>query len=93
MKLAAATFILLLSTPLLAAAQQSRPMSPPDRSPVPLTDQDQQRARAEELSKAAKLSASVHEDEQKIVVPGRHLSTGNPAIDSLVYEAAAKYKL
>ena len=68
-------------------------MSPPDRSPVPLTDQDQQRARAEELSKAAKPSASVHEDEQKIAVPGRHLSTGNPSIDSLVYEAAAKYKL
>ncbi|HYL97645.1 MAG TPA: lytic transglycosylase domain-containing protein [Blastocatellia bacterium] len=87
----AAVFIIAMFA-LVASAQESRPMSPPDHPPVPLTDQDQQRARAAELSKGASV-APVKDDAQKVAIPGRHLSTGNPTIDSLVYEAAAKYKL
>ena len=43
--------VFLLITPAWASAQQSRPLSAPDRPPVPLSDADQERARADEAAK------------------------------------------
>jgi soluble lytic murein transglycosylase-like protein len=77
--------ILLFAAPAVARAQQ--PLSPPEHSPVPLTDKDQERAREEflKLKGAPKKAASG--------IPGRHISSGNPAIDALAYDAAARYHL
>jgi soluble lytic murein transglycosylase-like protein len=87
----AAVFTLLI-VPVLANAQQG-PMSPPARPPIPLTDSDQDRARAEELKKNAPQSAPVQQAVQ-IKVPaapsGHHISSGNTAVDALVQEAAAQ---
>ena len=78
-------------TPVWASAQQSRPLSAPDRPPVPLTDADQERARADELAKQKDKGKS---PESSIVkVPGHHISSGNAIIDSLAYEAAGRYHL
>lgn len=84
--------LVLIAAPAFALAQQ-KPMSAPDRPPLPLTLKDQERAQAEEAARrqAAKPPAKSPEAVQ-IKVPaflsGRHTSSGNPAIDSLVYEAA-----
>jgi soluble lytic murein transglycosylase-like protein len=92
-----AAFAFLMIAPVGAQAQQ-RPMSPPERAPVPLTHSDQQRAREEELAKK-KI------DDERVVAPkavqvkvpialvGRHISSGNSALDSLVQEAAAQHGL
>ncbi|HKP87933.1 MAG TPA: lytic transglycosylase domain-containing protein [Blastocatellia bacterium] len=97
-----ASIILLLVASVGAAAQQ-RPMSPPDRAPVPLTDADQRRARAEELAKeelAKKKTPTGTVTTQtavQIKVPiallGRHISSGNPTLDGYVQEAAARHGL
>ena len=84
------TTLILLIVPVCAEAQE-RPLSPPKKSPVPLTVTDQERARAEELSRKKP-------EEKKapptIKIParlvGRHISSGNSAVDTLVYEAAAQ---
>jgi hypothetical protein len=47
-KLSAIAFVILAA---VSAAAQQRPLSPPERTPVPLTNEDQERVRAEELSK------------------------------------------
>ncbi|HJZ69726.1 MAG TPA: lytic transglycosylase domain-containing protein [Blastocatellia bacterium] len=77
--------ILVLAS--VGASAQQRPLSPPERPPVPLTNEDQERARAEELKKK-------QPEATKIKVPaalaGRHISSGNSAIDALVQEAAAQ---
>lgn len=78
----------------VSVAAQQRPLSPPERSPVPLTNEDQDRARAEELSKKKIADAAVLQKAAPIKVPailaGHHISSGNPAIDGLVHEAAAQ---
>jgi len=75
------------------ALAQKRPLSPPERSPVPLTNADQERARAEELKKIKADDAAALQRAKQNKVPavltGHHISSGNPAIDSLVQEAAA----
>ncbi|HKV40007.1 MAG TPA: lytic transglycosylase domain-containing protein [Blastocatellia bacterium] len=72
---------------------QSRPLSPPDQSPIPLSDTDQERARAAELAPKTAPAVQPGHPAIQIPVPGRHLSTGNAAIDTLVYEAAARYNI
>ncbi len=90
-KLSPILYLLLLA---VGATAQQRPLSPPERSPVPLTNEDQDRARAEELSKRKLADAAVLQKAAPIKVPailaGHHISSGNPAIDSLVQEAAAQ---
>jgi soluble lytic murein transglycosylase-like protein len=90
----AAAFILLV-VPVAAAARQG-PLSPPVRSPVPLTDSDQERARMEELKKKSPQSAPAEQPTQiKVPVPAsrHHISSGNAALDGLVAEAAAQHGL
>jgi soluble lytic murein transglycosylase-like protein len=87
-----ATVLLVLSA--AGAAAQQRPLSPPARSPVPLTNEDQDRSRAEELNKKKIADAALPQKGAPVLVPavlaGHHISSGNPAIDSLVQEAAAQ---
>src|SRR5215216_2833731 len=92
-----AALVVLLFASASAYAQQ-RPMSPPERAPVPLTDGDQQRARAEELAKQKTASDSATPPKAvQVKVPlallGRHISSGNPVLDSLVEEAAGQHGL
>lgn len=102
----AAIFILLL-LPVFANAGQG-PLSPPARPPIPLTDSDQERARADELKKTAQQSAPVQQNttvqqnapvqpSAQIKVPvlaaSRHISSGNAAVDAIVHEAAALHGL
>lgn len=89
-------FVLLAATG--AAHAQQRPLSPPDRPPVPLSEADQRRAEAEEL--ARKKSATANQPAQaaiKIKIPvataGQHISSGNPILDLMVNEAAAQQGL
>ncbi len=86
------TFLILVFAAISASAQE-RPLSPPERAPVPLTNEDQDRARAEELKKIKAADAAALQRATKIKVPavltGHHISSGNPAIDALVQEAAA----
>ncbi len=76
------------------ARQRQRPLSPPERPPVPLTNKDQERARAEELNKnkAAEAATLLRATQIKVpaVLVGHHISSGNAAIDALVQEAAAQ---
>jgi soluble lytic murein transglycosylase-like protein len=82
--------LLPLILPVLVRAQQpQRPFSPPERPPVPLTDKDQERARARELAKQRAEGKNL----PTATMPGRHISSGNASIDAIVYEAAAKYRL
>ncbi len=78
----------------VGASAQERPLTPPARPPVPLTDDDQQRARAEELNKKKAEDAAALQPAARIKVPailaGHHISSGNAAIDALVAEAAAQ---
>lgn len=88
----AAIFILILAA--VSAPAQQRPLSPPERPPVPLTNEDQERARAEELKRKKAADAEVIQRAAQIKVPailaGHHISSGNPVIDALVGEAAAQ---
>jgi soluble lytic murein transglycosylase-like protein len=76
------------------AFAQERPLSPPERPPVPLTNADQERARAEELKKKKDAEAAALKPAAQIKVPvalaGHHISSGNTAIDALVQEAAGR---
>jgi soluble lytic murein transglycosylase-like protein len=88
----AAIFILILAA--VSAPAQQRPLSPPERPPVPLTNEDQERARAEELKRKKAADAEVVQRAAQIKIPailaGHHISSGNPSIDALVQEAAAQ---
>jgi soluble lytic murein transglycosylase-like protein len=83
-----AILILLIVSP--AALAQQRPLSPPERSPVPL--------KVEEATPAGHPASEVKgakiEEAAKIKVPaeltGHHISSGNAAIDTLVLEAASR---
>jgi soluble lytic murein transglycosylase-like protein len=74
------------------ASAQERPLSPPARPPVPLTNEDQERARAEELNRIKAENATAVQRATAIKVPGlltgHHISSGNATIDALVGEAA-----
>jgi soluble lytic murein transglycosylase-like protein len=90
--------VILLLIACGGAHAQQRPMSPPDRPPVPLTDSDQQRTLAEERAKKkTPAEGSAPEKAVRIKVPvalmGRHISSGNPVLDGFVYEAAALHGL
>ncbi len=78
----------------VSASAQQRPLSPPERTPVPLTNEDQERARTEELNKKKAADAAAIRKATQVKVPailaGHHISSGNPAIDVLVQEAAAQ---
>jgi soluble lytic murein transglycosylase-like protein len=90
-----AAALCLLIAPALAIAQQSRPLSPPDHPPIPLTDEDQERARAADLAKRQKDEAKDPKNSTApiIKIPGRHISSGNAIIDALANEAAGRYHL
>ena len=86
--------IIFLALTAITASAQQRPLSPPERTPVPLTNEDQDRIRIEELNKKKKVAdAAAVQKATPIKVPamlaGHHISSGNPAIDALVYEAAS----
>jgi soluble lytic murein transglycosylase-like protein len=89
----AAIVFLLLSAPLIVRAQG--PLTPPARPPVPMSLDDQERARAEE--QAHKPTADTAAAPAQIKVPlastSRHISTGNVAFDAIIYEAATQNSL
>jgi soluble lytic murein transglycosylase-like protein len=91
-KTALAILVLLLAA--VGASAQQRPLSPPARPPVPLTNEDQERARAEELARKNAADAAALQRATPIKVPailsGHHISSGNAAIDSVVQEAATQ---
>jgi soluble lytic murein transglycosylase-like protein len=84
--------ILILIFAAVSTSAQQRPLSPPERAPVPLTNEDQERARVDELNKR-KVADAAALQRATIKVPavlmGHHISSGNIAIDALVQEAAA----
>lgn len=84
----------LLVVAAAGASAQQRPLSPPERAPVPLTNEDQERARIEELNKKKAADAAALQKALPIKVPailaGHHISSGNAVIDALVQEAAAQ---
>ena len=93
MMLKALTAFFFLVFAAAAVWAQQRPLSPPERPPVPLTDGDQERARAEELNrKKAAQDAPAKPAVVKIpaTFAGRHISSGNATIDALVQEASAQ---
>lgn len=93
MKMKFAAILVLLSAPAGILAQQ-RPLSPPDRSPVPLTSSDVEKSRAEEAAKKPPAAQAGNPAAMVIKIPaavlGHHISSGNAAIDAMVYEAAAR---
>lgn len=88
----AATFLILLTMSLTVSAQ-NKPFSPPARSPVPMSSKDQEQQRAEELAKK-KSEVEKSQTAPKVKIPvalgGRHITSGNPAVDAIVYEAASQ---
>lgn len=84
--------LIVASFAATGASAQQRPLSPPRQAPVPLTGEDQERARIEELNKKKAEDATVPPRAALIKVPailaGHHISSGNAAIDALVAEAA-----
>ena len=86
--------LLVLMVPVIAQAQH-RPLSPPDRPPVPLSDADQ-RARSENGGKESPKTDGAVPARVKIPLSGissRHISSGNSAIDAIVNEAALRFGL
>ena len=94
-----APLILLLTAPAFAHGQHL--LSPPERPPVPLSDVDQQRMAAEEASKRERAAVSARPQPSIVSVPPAtrgylregHSSSGNPLIDAVVSEAAARHGL
>ena len=88
----AAIFILLVA-PVWAAAQQ-RPLTAPERPPMPLTEADQ-RARAEELGKKKNPESPAPPAATliKVATSACSISSGNQAVDALVNEAASRHGL
>lgn len=84
--------IILVAAAACSAAAQDRPLSPPEKTPVPMTDSDQERGRMLELAKPGDKKPASN---PTLIpsLPGRHISSGNTAIDALVYEAATRYAL
>jgi soluble lytic murein transglycosylase-like protein len=86
----AAAFLILFAASIVSA--QDKPFSPPPRPPVPMSSKDQELQRAEELKK--KTEAEKPSGATKVKIPaalaGRHISSGNAAVDAIVYEAASQ---
>lgn len=94
-----AVLLVLLIAQAVAHAQD-RPLSPPQRPPVPLSVTDQERAQKEAAAKAQqpqiKPEAQPTELAPKIKIPvtaHNHISSGNANVDGMVYEAAALHGL
>jgi len=87
-----ALLFLITATPSVFA--QQRPLSPPERSPVPLTSSDVEKSRVEEANKKQAATPTANPGAMVIKIPaaalGHHISSGNAAIDAMVYEAAAR---
>src|SRR6185295_18179676 len=85
---------LIIAFAAVSASAQQRPLSPPERTPVPLTNEDQERARTEELNRKKAADAAALRKATQVKVPailaGHHISSGNAAIDALVQEASAQ---
>jgi soluble lytic murein transglycosylase-like protein len=88
-----ASFLILLIALAESQAQEKKPFTPPDRPPVPMTAADQERRMKEEAARK-KAEAEKKPDAPKIRIPvalaGRHISSGNPSIDAIVYESASQ---
>jgi soluble lytic murein transglycosylase-like protein len=85
--------IVFIVVAAVGATAQQRPLSPPERPPVPLTNADQERARQEEQNKRKAADAALQKTatvKVPAILAGHHISSGNPAIDALVYEAATQ---
>ncbi|HMG35038.1 MAG TPA: lytic transglycosylase domain-containing protein [Blastocatellia bacterium] len=84
------TILIVAALSVWASAQQ-QPMSPPEKSPVPLRVSD---ADPGNRTEAEKKKTGDEKVANKILVPttlaGHHISSGNPAIDLLVQEAASR---
>jgi soluble lytic murein transglycosylase-like protein len=91
--------IFVIASGAASAMAQQRPLSPPDRSPIPLSDEDQARGRDESLQRASAAVKSQAPGQSGIVsVPAailtaRHMTSGNTAIDAIVNEAAGRYRV
>jgi hypothetical protein len=83
---------MFLSAPMMARAQG--PLTPPSRPPVPMTFDDQERARTQEQSRKTTADTIAAPASAQIKVPlattSRHISTGNVAFDAVIYEAATQ---
>lgn len=84
---------LFVALAAVSASAQQRPLSPPERPPVPLTGVDQERARADELNKKKAAEEALQKPAQikvPAILAGHHVWSGNAAIDALVLEAAGQ---
>jgi soluble lytic murein transglycosylase-like protein len=94
-----AALIFLLAAPVAVRAQHR--LSPPEHPPVPLSDVDQQRIAAEEASKRPRSAGPGLAQPAILSAPpaargystDTHASSGNPLIDALVRESAARHGL
>jgi soluble lytic murein transglycosylase-like protein len=90
-----AVIFLLLAAPMMVRAQG--PLTPPARPPVPMTLDDQERARVEEQAHKQAANSTAAPTPVPISVPlastSRHISTGNAAFDAVIYEAATQNSL
>jgi soluble lytic murein transglycosylase-like protein len=85
-----AALLISLILPVWASAQQ--PLSPPERSPVPLSDTDQHQADIRAKSNPqidTSIVQTLFREPGGALAGG--LSSGDPAIDALVRDAAARY--
>ena len=84
--------LLVLALPLAARAQTT--LKPPPRPPVPMSLEDQERARKEEGLHRQAADAAATPASAQLKVPSastsRHISTGNVAFDSMIYEASTQ---
>jgi soluble lytic murein transglycosylase-like protein len=96
-KLLAVLFV--IASGAASAMAQQRPLSPPDRPPVPLSDLDQARTRDESLQHASAVAKSQTPGQSGVVtipasiLAGHHMTSGNAAIDAIVNEAASRYRV
>ena len=93
MSKAAVITLMLLAAPLVVRAQEQ--LKPPPHPPVPMTLEDQERARrAESARPATDATAAPASATAPLKVPlpttSRHISTGNAAYDAIIYEASTQ---
>jgi soluble lytic murein transglycosylase-like protein len=91
----AAIVLMLLALPIMVSAQGA--LTPPSRPPVPMTLDDQERARTESQTPKPAVDAPAVPGPAQIKVPlastSRHITTGNAAFDGIIYEAATQHGL
>lgn len=81
---------LILSIASVGVSAQQRPMSPPDRSPVPLKVEQPGASNKVEVPKKPAPEISPIKITLPAELAGHHISSGNAIIDSLVQEAATR---